>query len=127
MIDPTPLFPPEPQQPKSWWRATNVPPPIGIYHGRFSPTVTLLSALFLLASLSSVVGMSAVASKLDRIESPEQALSLMVSRTRDVEEGLKRVPQWEQQILAWISGGDEAERSNEIEWYQELAGISEDP
>ena len=80
--------------------------------------VTLLSALFLLVSLASVVGLSVSAAKLDRIESPEQALSLMVSRTRDMEEGLKRAPQWEQQLLAWTSGGDEAERSNEIEWYR---------
>ena len=117
----------EPTPQKSWWRATDVPPVIGVYSGRFSPMVTLLSALFLLASLASVVGLSLSAAKLDRIESPEQALSLMVSRTRDVEEGLKRAPQWEQQLLAWTSGGDEAERSNEIEWYRELAGISEDP
>ena len=117
----------DPQQSKSWWRATDVPPTTGVYSGRFSPTVTLLSALFLTVALGSVVGLSTSASKLDRIESPEQALSLMVSRTRDVEEGLKRAPQWEQQLLAWTSGGDEAERAQEIEWYRELAEISEDP
>ena len=99
----------------------------GVYSGRFSPMVTLLSALFLTVALGSVVGLSASASKLDRIESPEQALSLMVSRTMDVQEGLKRAPQWEQQLLAWTSGGNEAERAHEIEWYQELAEISEDP
>ena len=38
-----------------------------------------------------------------------------------------RAPQWEQQLLAWTSGGDEAERAHEIEWYRELAKISEDP
>jgi uncharacterized protein len=89
--------------------------------------ITLLSALFLIVALGSMVGLSTSASKLDRIESPEQALSLMVSRTRDVEEGLKRAPQWEQQLLAWASGNDEAERAHEIEWYQELAETSEDP
>ncbi len=67
----------DPPQTKSWWRATDVPPVIGVYPGRFSPKVTLLSALFLLVSLASVVGMSVSASKLDRIESPEQALSLL--------------------------------------------------
>jgi membrane protease YdiL (CAAX protease family) len=117
----------DPQQPKSWWRSTDAPPPIGVYFGRFSPIVTFLSALFLTVALGSVIGLSTSASKLNRIESPEQALSLMVSRTRDVEEGLKRAPQWEQQLLAWASGNDEAERSNEIEWYRELAEISEDP
>ncbi len=111
----------DPQQSKSWWRATDAPPTIGVYSGRFSPTVTLLSALFLTVALGSVVGLSTSASKLDQIESPEQALNLMVSRTRDVEEGLKHAPQWEQQLMAWTSGGDEAERAHEIEWYRELA------
>jgi len=117
----------DPQQSKSWWRATDAPPPIGVYPGRFSPTVTLLSALFLTVALGSVVGLSGSASKVDRIESPEQALSLMVSRTMDVQEGLKRAPQWEQQLIAWTSGSNEAELAHEIEWYQELAEISEDP
>ena len=89
--------------------------------------VTLLSALVLAVALGSVVGLSVSGSKVDRIESPEQALSLMVSRTRDVQEGLKRAPQWEQQLLAWISGSDEIERSYEIEWYRELVEMSEDP
>ncbi|RPH76096.1 MAG: CPBP family intramembrane metalloprotease, partial [Nitrospiraceae bacterium] len=92
-----------------------------------SPMVTFLPALFLTLALGSMVGLSTSASKLDRIESPEQALSLMVSRTRDVEEGLKRAPQWEQQLLAWASGNDAAERAHEIEWYRELAETSEDP
>src|SRR6185295_12661590 len=78
-------------------------------------------------AMGSVVGLSTSASKLDRIESPDQALSLMVSRTRDVQEGLLRAPRWEQQLLAWTSGGDEAERAHEIEWYRELAEVSEDP
>ncbi|NOS81891.1 MAG: CPBP family intramembrane metalloprotease [Nitrospira sp.] len=127
MIEPTTGFSPEPSQPTSWWRAANVPPTIGVYASRFSPMVTLLSAIFLTVALGSVVGLSVSASKLDRIESPEQALSLMVSRTRDVEEGLKRAPRWERQLLAWASGDDEAERSHEIEWYRELAEVSEDP
>ena len=117
----------DPQQSKAWWRATGVPPPIGVYSGRFSPTVTLLSALFLIVAFASVVWLSASASKMDRIESPERALNLMVSRTMDVQEGLKRAPQWEQQLFAWTSGDTETERAHEIEWYQELAEISEDP
>jgi len=117
----------ERKQSKSWWRATDAPLPIGVYSGRFSSKVTLLSALFLMVALASVVWLSASASKLERIESPERALSLMVSRTMDVQEGLKRAPQWEQQLFAWTSGDNEAERAQEIEWYQELAEISEDP
>ncbi|MEO5631136.1 MAG: CPBP family intramembrane glutamic endopeptidase [Nitrospiraceae bacterium] len=117
----------EPHESKSWWRVSNAPPTIGVYSGRFSPMVTLLSALFLIVALASVVWLSASSSKLERIESPERALSLMVSRTRDVQEGLNRAPQWEQQLLAWATGDNETERAHEIEWYQELAEISEDP
>ena len=126
-MEPAPLSPNEPHKSRSWWRATGVPPPIGVYSGRFSSTVTLLSALFLIVALASVVWLSASASKLERIESPERALSLIVSRTRDVQEGLERAPQWEQQLFAWTSGDTETERAQEIEWYQELAEISEDP
>jgi membrane protease YdiL (CAAX protease family) len=117
----------ESQQPKSWWRAADAPAPIGAYSERFSSTVTVLSALFLMIALTSVVWLSTSSSKLDRIESPEQALSRMVSRTMDVQEGLKRAPRWEQQLFAWISGDNETELAHEIEWYQELAEISEDP
>ena len=127
IMEPASLSLNEPQQSKPWWRATDVPPSIGVYPGRFSPMVTLLSALFLTVALGSVVGLSVSTSKLDRIESPEQALSLMVSRTMDVQEGLKRAPYWEQQLFAWTSSGNEAEWAHEIEWYQELAEISEDP
>lgn len=120
-----PLYAPE--QPRSWWRATDAPAPVGVYFGHFSPTVTLLSAIFLVVALASVVWLSASSSKLERIEAPEQALDLMVSRSMDVQEGLKRAPQWEQQLYAWTSGSNEAERVHEIEWYRELAKVSEDP
>src|SRR3954466_15377768 len=90
----------ESQASRSWWRSADAPAPIGVYSERFSPSVTLLSGLFLVMALALVVWLSAWTSKVDQIESPEQALSLMVSRTRDVEEGLKRAPQWEQQLFA---------------------------
>src|SRR5262245_17243393 len=117
----------DPQQSKSWWRATNVPPPIGVYSGRFSPMVTLLSALFLMVALASIQWMSVSASKLDGVELPEQALNLMVSRTMDMEEGLKRAPQWEQLLISWTSDDTETELARGIEWYRELAEVSEDP
>ena len=108
MMEPAVMSLNDPQQPRSWWRATDAPPPIGVYWGRFSPTVTLLSAVFLMVALTSVLWLSASGSKLGRTESPERALSLMVSRTMDLQEGLKRAPQWEQQLIAWTSGSNEA-------------------
>lgn len=119
--------PKEPKEYRSWWRATYVPPLTGGRPGRFSPMVTWLAAFVLVAALLSVVLLSASSSKLERIEAPEQALSLMVSRTMDAQEGLKRAPQWEQQLFAWTSGGNETEQAHAIEWYRELAGVSTDP
>ncbi len=127
MMEPAPIPLSDPQPSKSWWQASNVPPPIGIYSGRLSPMVTLLSALFLLMALASILWMSASASKLDRVESPEQALNLMVSRTMDMQEGLKRASKWEQQLFAWTSDDNETELAHEIAWYRELSEISEDP
>ena len=126
-MEPAPPALNESHESRSWWRATDAPSPIGVYSEQFSPTVTRLSALFLTVALAVVVWLSVSESKVDRIESPEQALSLMVSRTRDVEEGLKRAPQWEQQLFAWTSGDTETERAHEIQWYQELAETSDDP
>ena len=117
----------ESKQSTSWWRATDAPPTVGIYPGHFSPRVTVLAALFLVGALALVVWLSASSSKLERIEAPEQALSLMVSRTMDVHEGLKRAPQWEQRLFIWASGDNETEQAHAIEWYRELAEVSADP
>ena len=69
-----------------------------------------LSALFLMLSFSGVVFLASSTMKIDRVEAPEQALSLMVGRTMDAQEGLKRAPVWEQQIMDWVSGDGVAER-----------------
>ena len=117
----------EPKEYRSWWRAPYVPLLTGGQSGQFSPTVTWLSAFVLVGALLLVTLLSASPVKLERIEAPEQALSLMVSRTMDVREGLKRAPQWEQQLFAWTSGGNQAEQAHAIEWYRELAEVSIDP
>ena len=116
----------EPPQSKSWWQAANVPPAVGVYSVRFSPRITLMSALFLVVALASILWLSASASKLDQVESPEQALNLMVSRTMDMQEGLKRAPRWEQLLFSWTSDDSDTELAHEIEWYRELSEISED-
>lgn len=111
----------------SWWRATDAPPPVGIYSDRFSPVVSLLAAIFLIVSFTAVVWLSASIPKLDRMEAPERALARMVSRMLDAQEGQNRAPAWKQQALAWISGDSEIERAQAIAWYRELAQTSDDP
>jgi membrane protease YdiL (CAAX protease family) len=89
--------------------------------------VSVLTALFLILALGSTVWLSSSIPKLERVEAPERALTLMVSRIMDVQEGLKRAPVWQQTLFRWISGDDQLERLQAIEWLQELAEVSDDP
>lgn len=116
-----------PPLPRSWWRETAAPPAIGLFPGRFSPLISWLAAIFLVASFAAVLVMASSMPKIDRIEAPERALGLMVGRTMEVQEGLKRAPAWEQQWLGWVSGDGAAEQAYAIEWYRELAKQSDDP
>ncbi len=113
--------------PGSWWRAADAPQPVGTFSDRFSPVVSALAAVFLVSSLTSVVWLSASVPKLDRIEAPEQALMRMVGRTLDVQLGQERAPAWQGVLLGWITGDNHQERTQAIEWYRELAKVSEDP
>jgi membrane protease YdiL (CAAX protease family) len=118
----------EPSSPtRSWWRETEAPPAVGSWPRHYSATVTWLSAFFLLLSFAAVVLMASSTMKIDRLEAPEHALSLMVGRTMDVQEGLKRVPAWERRMMDWVSGDGAAERAQAVAWYQELAARSDDP
>ena len=113
--------------PRSWWRETAAPPAVGPFRHQYSAAVSWLSALFLIASFAAVLAMAASSLKLERFDSPEQALSLMVGRTMDAQDGLKRAPDWEQRVMEWLSGDGASERAQSITWYQELAARSQDP
>ena len=117
----------QPPASRSWWRETAAPPAIGTFPTHYSTVVSWLAAIFLIASFMSVLVMASSASRIDRFEAPEQALSLMVSRTMDLQEGLTHAPPWEQRLMAWVSGDGTAERVHAIEWYQELAKHSDEP
>lgn len=121
----TPL--PQSSPTRSWWRETDAPPAIGTFPGRYSTMVSWIAAIFLISSFVTVLVVASSTSKIDRFEAPEQALSLMVGRTMDLQKGLTRAPGWEQQLMAWVSGDGEAERVHAIEWYRELAKRSDDP
>jgi uncharacterized protein len=119
-------LPPSPPS-RSWWRETDAPPAIGAFSNNYSPIVSWLAASFLAVSFGSVLVMASSTTKIDRFEAPEQALSLMVGRTMDLQEGLTRAPAWEQQLMAWVSGNGASERAHAIEWYRELAKRSDAP
>ena len=112
---------------RSWWRETEAPPAVGPFPNDYSSMVSWMSAVFLFLSFAMVLVMASSTVKLDRLDAPEQALSLMVGRTMDAQEGLTRAPAWEQRMMTWVSGDGAAERIQSITWYQELAARSNDP
>ena len=116
-----------PPRSRSWWRETEAPPAVGNFSNRYSPLVSWLAAIFLIGSLVSVMVMASLVPRIEQMEAPEQALGLMVSRTMDLQEGLRRAPVPEQQLLKWITGDGAADRAQAIQWYRELAEQSDDP
>jgi CAAX protease family protein len=102
-------------------------PPNQPFAAPFSLTVSVISALVLLASLLAIVWFSATLPKLQRLEEPDRALELMVSRTMEAQEGLARSPMWQQWITKWMGGSNETEQVQAIEWYRELAESTGQP
>jgi len=94
---------------------------------RFSPVLTVLAALVLLAAALAFGWLSVVVPRLDRVSSPERALALMVERTMDLEEAFARAPAWERQLYEVTMGNGINELAQAITWYEELAAYSSDP
>lgn len=97
------------------------------YDPRFSHGITLLSVVVLVVCVGLVMWMATSVPKLERVAAPERALSLMVNRTMEIEEALKRAPVWEQILYNLTAGSSEGEREQSIAWYKELAEFSSDP
>lgn len=103
------------------------PPPPHAYNPGFSRAVTLLSAIVLSASIMVVAWLSFDVPRIERVPDAERALSHMVGRLMDQEEGLKTLPVWEQVLYDLTMGSDANDREQAIEWYRELAEESSDP
>ncbi|MDH5641048.1 MAG: CPBP family intramembrane metalloprotease [Nitrospira sp.] len=97
------------------------------FQSAFSRTISLLSAVVLLAALGAIIWLSATLPKFDQFEEPNRALELMVGRTMDVQEGLRRAPRWQQWLAEWTIGSSEKERLQAIRWYHELVHVTGDP
>ncbi len=115
------------QRVQSWWAAPDVPIWEGNYPEKFSSTVTVLAALIFVMVVGGMVWPSLSSPKLNRFDAPEQALSLIINRTMDAREGMKRASWWEQQLFILTAGSNEIEQASAIEWYQELVKSSADP
>jgi CAAX protease family protein len=94
---------------------------------RFSPVLTILSALILISAFALFGWLQFNLPRLERIASPDRALALMVGRMMDLEEALRQAPAWERLLYDLTSGGSLDEQALAIVWYEELAASSADP
>ncbi|HYL81839.1 MAG TPA: hypothetical protein VEU07_13555, partial [Candidatus Acidoferrum sp.] len=78
--------------------------------------MTILSALVLLAGSAGVTWLQITTPRLDRVASPERALTLMVGRMMDLEEAVTQAPAWEQKLYDLTSGGRDYELVQAVEW-----------
>lgn len=92
----------------------------------FSLLITVLSAIFLLASIGTIVLGSFSLSPLDRVTNPERSLERLTSRAMDLEHSLTHVSRWERLLYRSLNG-NENPLMEAIADYQELAEFSSDP
>ena len=126
-IQPQPESEPQPPEPEFHSPGRRVAPGSWQYHPRFSWAVTVLAALVLVGCVGTVAYIALTMDGLERVLWPERALSHMVGRTMDLEEATKRTPEWEQTLYRWLTGSEATARTEAIQWYRELAAVSEDP
>ncbi len=100
--------------------------PPGPYRSRWSLCISAVCASLLVTALGAILWSSATLPKLDRLENPDQALALMVGRMMEAQDGLQRLPEWRQRLTEWMSGDNDTERTQAIEWYRELAHAKND-
>ncbi len=99
----------------------SVPPERGPLRPKLSPVATGLSAGVLLACLSFYGWLQVSVPPLERVPTPERALSLMVGRTLDLEDALTRLPAWERWLYRMTTDSGPDELRQAITWYEELA------
>jgi membrane protease YdiL (CAAX protease family) len=89
--------------------------------------LTVLATLVNLAFAGLTVWLQFSGSRLDSIEEPERALALIVGRTMDINEAVRRAPAWEQFVYRTLSSDPAEDVEEAILWYEELARSSLDP
>lgn len=100
---------------------------IAPYTSRWSLVVSGICAGILVAALGAVLWFSVTLPKLQRFEDPDRALDLMVSRTLEAQDSLRRAPEWQQWLADWTMGSDDEARRQAIQWYRELVETTDDP
>src|SRR5574337_1445221 len=94
---------------------------ISPHRSRWSLVVSGVCAGILIAALGTIVWFSVTSPRLQRFEEPDRALDLMVSRMLDVQDSLRRAPQWQQWLADWMMDGKEDARRYALYRYDALA------
>lgn len=97
------------------------------YRSGWSLVVSGVCTGILVAALGTILWFSVTSPKLQRIEEPDRALDLMVSRMLDVQDSLRRAPQWQQWLADWTMDSQDEARRQAIQWYRELVETTADP
>lgn len=97
------------------------------YSSRWSRFVSVICASILMTSLVGILWLSLTVPKLQRFEEPNRALDLMVSRTMQAQDGLRRAPVWQQWMAEWTMDSEEEASRQAIRWYRELIATTNDP
>lgn len=93
---------------------------------RFSPIVTGLAVLVLLASLAPFLWLLYFTPRLSDVTMAERALPRIVSRTMDLRVALGQAPTWERRLYELMAGDAGRDLDQAIAWYEELARESPD-
>lgn len=99
----------------------SIPERVVLNRPGFSPVVTFLAGLVLLAALGFFAYLQVTVPRLLRVSFPESALTLMVSRNMEVEEALAIGTAWERTLYPLFLGTTENDLNQAITWFQELA------
>ena len=89
--------------------------------------ITILAALVLLTFIVMMVSIHLSGSRVEGESQPERALALIVGRTMDIDEAVRRAPAWEQLVYRVLSTDPAEDLEEGIRWYEELAATSFDP
>ena len=115
-----------PQQPPPRGEFSDAIPARGA-EPRFSRIITVLAGLVLLAGMAIFIRLEFAVPRLERVPTPERALTLMVGRMMDLEEAIARAPAWEQALYELTSGGRTYDLAQAIAWVDELVVAGAEP
>src|ERR671937_514803 len=83
--------------------------------------VTAIAGCLLAAFVTLAVHVHLAGSRLDSIEDPPRALTLIVERTMDLDEALTRASRWERRFYELTVTDGRSELDESIAWYEELS------